>query len=164
MFRRIWFRCVLLFTISSSLANLALKFYKVDCVFYPEYVENGTCNLKVLRRDLVIANVDYDLKKSMNNVTVHFHTFKLYSQFRPFLIDSWLNLCEVSEEGGYNAYNFFVKLLYRIAKRTSNNAIICNHTVSLWKSIFIIFYTFFSSQATIIFGTSLSDMNKSSSS
>ena len=116
-----------------------LKFYNTECNFNPKYVANGSCSLKVPGRNLVLANVDYDLITPMKNITVFGKVFKFYNQFRPFLIDEIVNLCKLANPGGFGSYNFFVKLIARIILKSSNT-IKCYHEV--------IFFLFL--QATLI--------------
>lgn len=120
----------ILLVASVSSENI-LKFYKTDFVFNHDYVENGTCNLKVVDRNTILANVEYDLVLKMTNVTAQFQMFKFYSQFRPFLINSWFNLCQLIRNK--DSYNFFVKLLYRIVAKTTNS-FKCNHEVRKCKN------------------------------
>ena len=107
-------------------AELFMKFYNTECKYNPKYVANGTCDLDVYGRDLVRANVDYDLIRSMRNVTALIKLLKFYNQFRPHLINEYYNLCKADNKAGFESYNFFVKFFIRILKKFSN-AIICNH-------------------------------------
>lgn len=135
MSRALLIQYFLWFFVTFSSSEYFLKFYKTECVFNPEYIDNGSCYLKIVRRNLILANVDYDLKIPMTNVTAHFRMMKFYNQFRPFLINSWLSVCQLSKKDGIDVYNFFVKLFYRLAAKTTN-AFVCHHLVSIlyWKS------------------------------
>ena len=106
-----------------------IKFYNTNCTFNTKYIGNGTCNLKLVARNTIRANVDYDLLLPMQNVTAYFKLFKFYNQFRPFLINEWINLCHLIKD--FSSYNFFVKMGYRIVKKYSN-AIICKHCVGFF--------------------------------
>lgn len=120
--------CAVGFIISVSSENI-LKFYKANFDVNPEHIENSTCNLKVVDRNTVLANVDYDLKLSMKNITARFQLFKFYNQFRPFLINNVFNLCKLLKNGDY--YNFFVKLFYRLVVKNTNT-FVCHHDVRIF--------------------------------
>lgn len=130
MCRVFLFQYVLLIGITISSTDYLLKFYNTRCVFNPDYIDNASCSLKAVRRNLTLANLDYDLKKPMKNVTAKFQMLKFYNQFRPFLINSWLNVCQLSKKNGIDIYNFFVKLFYRLAFKTTNT-FRCDHPVSI---------------------------------
>ncbi|KAL5277159.1 hypothetical protein ACFFRR_002407 [Megaselia abdita] len=95
-----------------------IKPYNTVCNFNPKWVDNGTCTLKLIARNRVRFNVDYDLFLPMKNVTIHLQFFKFYNQFRPFLMNDWANLC--SALSNISPYNFFIKTLLRQTTKYSN--------------------------------------------
>lgn len=134
---------VLLFIIflNYSKCEKYIKFYKTDCNFNPKYVANGTCTLKMKSRQAFIANVEYDLLIEMKNVIANPVMYKFYNQFRPFLIDQTVKLCEITDKNSFLAgMNYYTKTIYRIVNRNTN-ALICHHKVSLYFQKFI-FLTF----------------------
>ncbi|KAL5284242.1 hypothetical protein ACFFRR_006490 [Megaselia abdita] len=54
----------------------------------------------------------------MRNVSAHFHTYKFYNQFRPLLVNEWINLCQAVDN--VLTYNFFIRTLLRVASKFSN--------------------------------------------
>lgn len=108
-------------------ADKYVKLYNLVCDFEPEMIENASCNLKVVGRNVVVANMDMDLKYAFKNWSVHFQFFKFYSQFRPFLIDVHFNVCDILSKKSNT--NFFINLIIRIALKYSN-AIMCPLQVS----------------------------------
>ena len=107
-----------------------LKFYNTDCKFNSKYVDNGTCNLKVLGRNLIRANVEYDLVTPMKNVTAFIKGYKFYNQFRPFLVNEVINLCKITNKDGFESHNFFAKFFIRILRKVSN-VFLCHHKVAI---------------------------------
>lgn len=120
---------ILIFAVIPINTEMNIKLYSTLCKFNPKWVDNGTCALKVIARNRVKFNVDYDLVLPMNNVTVHLTLFKYYNQFRPFLINDWANLCKGLSE--LSPYNFYLKTLFRQAMKYSN-IINCHHKVIVY--------------------------------
>lgn len=123
------FRIVAFFTLFVIIrSEKQTKFYNTKCNFNPKWIENGTCFLKILKRNVIRANVDYDLILPMKNVSVQIVLSKFYSQFRPFMINEWAQLCKYLKYP--DTYNFFVRSAYRILIKYTNS-IICEHPVNM---------------------------------
>lgn len=136
LFRKV----ILIFSLSLIIfAEENIKLYNTVCNFNPKWIANGSCVLKMVARNKVRFNVDYDLVQRMDNVTLHLKLMKFYNQFRPFLINEWANLCKATSND--SPYNFFVKTLIRQAAKFSN-IVICHHKVIL-KSKTKFFYNLF---------------------
>lgn len=130
---RFTMNCVLLviaflkFTLSEKL----LKFYKTECSFNPKYIANGTCDLRVKSRSLVVTNAEVDLVIPVENLYVNAALYKYYSQFRPFLFNESAYFCELVDERFNSKLTYFGKTMYRIARKYTNG-ILCGHKVSNW--------------------------------
>lgn len=94
------------------------KLYNLRCDGNAKLVDNITCNLKALRRDMVIANLDLDVITTLQNVSAHFQVFKNYNEFRPFLIDAKFNWCEAIHQKGITG--FYVNQMIRVLRKFSN--------------------------------------------
>lgn len=108
-------------------AEKYVKLYNLVCEPSPKWTENATCNLKVIGRNVVVANMEMDSKAQFNNISVHFQLFKFYSQFRPFLINIDFNVCDVISKRAPS--RFYVNAMLRILSKFSN-AIRCPLSVS----------------------------------
>lgn len=115
---------ILLALINTAFTEIQVKLYNTKCNFNPKFVANGTCTLKMISRNQVVSNVEYDLVHTMKNVSFHLRLFKFYSQFRVFLVNEWVGLCKAVSDKGL--YNFFVKTFMRVITRFSNS-VICLH-------------------------------------
>uniref|UniRef100_T1GEB1 Uncharacterized protein n=1 Tax=Megaselia scalaris TaxID=36166 RepID=T1GEB1_MEGSC len=88
------------------------------CDFNEKYVENVTCELKGLRRQYIVANLEADTIGVFKNFSVHIKIYKFYNQFRPFLVDVKLNVCDVINKKSTS--NFYGNTVVRLmAKYTS---------------------------------------------
>lgn len=96
-----------------------MKLYNINCEPNAEYLDNVTCELNVIGRQVVVANIEWDAKTAFNNLTVHFKLFKFYNQFRPFLIDVTFNVCDVAHKRV--ASNFYSNLVVRVISKISNS-------------------------------------------
>lgn len=122
MFRTLVFLALII----SGISEKQLKLYNTKCSFSQKYVANGTCSLKLIARNEVVFNSDFDLVLPLKNVTFHIRVLKFYNQYRPFVINDWVNLCNMIRNKGI--FNFFVKAYVSNLSRFSN-AIICHHPV-----------------------------------
>lgn len=101
------------------MAEQYMKLYNINCEPNSNYLDNVTCELNVIGRQVVVANMEWDAKKDLKNLTVHFQLFKFYNQFRPFLIDVTFNLCDVAQKKV--ASNFYSNLVVRVISKISNS-------------------------------------------
>lgn len=95
------------------------KLYNIACEPNSKWVENATCALNVIGRQVVVANMEMDTKNALKNLTVHFKLYKFYNQFRPFLIDVTFNVCDVVRKKGPS--NFYSNLVVRVLSKFSNS-------------------------------------------
>lgn len=116
-----------------------VKMYNLVCEPSPKWAENVTCDLKVIGRNIVIANMEMDARNPFNNISVHFKAFKFYNQFRPFLIDVNFSMCDILNKSTVS--NFYNNLVLRILKKYSN-AIQCPLKVSNLILLNYLFYLF----------------------
>ncbi|KAL5284303.1 hypothetical protein ACFFRR_006534 [Megaselia abdita] len=123
-----------------SADNKYVKLYNIVCDPSPKWTENATCDLKVIGRNVVVANMEMDIKQPFKNVSVHFQFFKFYNQFRPFLIDVNFNVCNTLFKK--SASNFYMNLLLRVLSKYSN-AVNCHLEGHLYARNLEIKYEFF---------------------
>lgn len=109
-------------------ADKYVKLYNLVCEPSPKWTENATCELKVIGRDAVVANLEMDAKQQFNNISVHFKVFKFYNQFRPYLIDLKFNACDILRKKIVS--NFYINTAIRILSKFSN-AVKCPLNVSI---------------------------------
>lgn len=107
-------------------AEKKVKLYNTNCTYSPKYMANGNCSLKIVARNEAVANADWDLVLPLKNITFSIRVLKFYNQFRPFLINDWINLCRLLSNKGI--FNFFIKSFVANISRFSN-AVICHHPV-----------------------------------
>uniref|UniRef100_T1GEA9 Uncharacterized protein n=1 Tax=Megaselia scalaris TaxID=36166 RepID=T1GEA9_MEGSC len=88
------------------------------CDFNENYAENGTCELKGLGRQFIVANLEADVKKPFKNISIHLKMFKFYNQFRPFLVDVEFNVCDAFNKK--SALNFYGNTLMRLMMKYTN--------------------------------------------
>ena len=110
---------ILILLLSYSEADKHFKLTNLVCEPSPVYVENATCALKIVARNVAIANMEMDLRGIHRNVSVVLKMFQFYNQFRPFLIDTRFNLCDLVK--GSFIPNFYVSTLRRILLKFSNS-------------------------------------------
>lgn len=101
-----------------------MKFYNIVCEANPKYVENATCELNVIGRQVVVANMEMEAKNALKNLTVHFQLFKFYNQFRPFLINVTFNVCDIVYKKVPS--NFYSNLVIRTISKFSNSQEKCS--------------------------------------
>lgn len=112
--------CIFMLAISYNLilSETISKLYNLQCHGSPKFVENATCLLKAVRRDMVVGNLNLDVISSLRNVSCHYKVFKYYNQFRPFLIDARFNWCEAIHQRGITG--FYINQLMRVLRKFSN--------------------------------------------
>lgn len=108
-------------------ADKYVKLYNLVCEPSQKWTDNVTCGLKVIGRNVVVANMEMDSKYPFKNISVHFQLFKFYSQFRPFLIDVKFNACDIWNKRVIS--NFYINVMLRILAKFSN-ALKCPLNVS----------------------------------
>lgn len=104
-----------------------MKLYNLVCEHSSKWIDNNTCNLKVIGRNLVVANMEMDLKRTLKNISVHIDISKFYSGFRPYLVNITFNACDVLNKKA--ASGFYINLFLRILSKYSN-AVQCPLSVS----------------------------------
>lgn len=109
---------VLLALIILAVADKQLKLYNTKCTASPKYVANDTCSIKMIARNEVVANVDFDLVLPLKNVTLYIRVLKFYNQFKPFLINDWVNLCKVLRSKGI--FKLFITSFLNYVSNYSN--------------------------------------------
>lgn len=108
-------------------ADKYVKLYNLVCEPSPKWTQNATCDLKVIGRNAVVANMEMDSTHPFRNISVHFQLFKFYNQFRPFLIDINFNACDIFSKKAMS--NFYANTVVRILSKFSN-AVKCPLNVS----------------------------------
>lgn len=111
---------VLLMIIYSRIitADKYVKMYNLVCEPSPKWAANATCALKVIGRNVVIANLEMDARRTFKNITIHAKLFKFYNQFRPFFVDIKFNLCDILNKK--SASNFYISQALRVISKYSN--------------------------------------------
>lgn len=110
---------VLLLNLEFTVADKYMKIYNIVCEANAEYTEHVTCGLKVIGRNVVVANMELDTKRPFKNISVNFKMFKFYNQFRPFLVNVSFNVCDLL--GKKIQSNFFNNLMIRVLAKYSNS-------------------------------------------
>ncbi|KAL5273234.1 hypothetical protein ACFFRR_000163 [Megaselia abdita] len=109
---------IILVCFNLSVSEKVLKFYKIEIKVDPRFVANESCSLTVPSRNRVLANFEGIAIVELKNITVNFRGFKFYNQFRPFLINEWINVCSIFK--GHGSFNYFAKTLKRFVMRYGN--------------------------------------------
>ncbi|KAL5284317.1 hypothetical protein ACFFRR_006540 [Megaselia abdita] len=112
------FKLLLMTFIGIIAADKYTKLYNLVCDTSPKWAENVTCDLKVMGRNVVFANMEMDVKRPLNNISVHFQIFKFYNQFRPFIVDVSFSVCDVLSKKSES--NFYINSMLRILSKFSN--------------------------------------------
>lgn len=123
---------VIIFNIHGIFTEKYAKLYNIVCEISTNWAENTTCGLKVIGREPVVANLDTFVKMPLSQLTVHLKLYKFFNQFRPFLVDVKVNICDVINKK--STLNFYGNTLIRIWSKYTN-AVKCPITV-----IFILIY------------------------
>lgn len=110
--------CIIFIPILILLASAekVIKFYKADFITDQKYITNQSASLLVPERNRVLANYEGDVVQNLKNLSVHFMLYKFYNQFRPFLINELVNVCQASRLMG----NYFVKTAVRVLTKYGN--------------------------------------------
>lgn len=126
--RSVMKRFLIILALSSAmLAEKIMKFYKLDYLVDHKLVANATYSLKVPQRNKVLASIDGIIIREIRNVSVHYKNYKFSSnEFKPFLIDEWVNLCRILKSSGITKY--YSRILLEWAGKFGN-AIRCNYEV-----------------------------------
>lgn len=109
---------IIVISLDLAVADKYLKFYKAEFETNPKFVANSSSKLTVPARNRVLASYEGQMLEDLKNVTFNFRGYKFYNQFRPFLINEWINVCSVIRN--FESYNYFVKTLKRIISRYGN--------------------------------------------
>ncbi|KAH8412765.1 hypothetical protein KR009_005396, partial [Drosophila setifemur] len=97
-------------------SQLVYKLKKMECIGNPERVKNISCHVKPINWNLGVGNMDCFLTYPLINPYGRLQVFQRdYSnQFKPFLIDVTINICEVIEKRNFIPYGVIVwKMLRR---------------------------------------------------
>nr|XP_036670058.1 uncharacterized protein LOC108017704 isoform X2 [Drosophila suzukii] len=100
-------------------AQLVYKLTKVECQVNQTRVSNFSCHLKAINWNLALLNMDAFLIIPALNPVVRAQVFKKdYSnQYKPFLVDVSIKICEVIEKRNFITYGV---MLWKIMKRFTN--------------------------------------------
>ncbi|KAL5273759.1 hypothetical protein ACFFRR_000482 [Megaselia abdita] len=112
------FAFLFILTVCPITADKYVKLYNIVCETSSKWIENATCRLKVIGRNVVVANMEMDTKNPFRNISVHFQVFKFYSQFRPYIINTAFNICDILKKRA--ASNFYINTIIRILSKFSN--------------------------------------------
>ncbi|XP_017016485.1 uncharacterized protein [Drosophila kikkawai] len=96
---------------------VVFRFTNLVCVSYNEswYIVQH-CRLKAVSRSKVILNFNGTVLHSVNDIQVHVKAFKKASGFKPWLLDSKVDVCRFLKRN----YDPFVKLVFSLFKDFSN--------------------------------------------
>nr|XP_016940301.1 uncharacterized protein LOC108017703 [Drosophila suzukii] len=100
-------------------AQLIYKLTKVECLVNKTRVSNVTCHVKPINWNMAVVNVDASLLMPVLNPIFRAQFFKKdYSnQYKPFLVDVTINMCEVIEKRNYIPYGV---IAWKLLKRFTN--------------------------------------------
>ncbi|KAH8388150.1 hypothetical protein KR200_010186, partial [Drosophila serrata] len=100
-------------------AQLVYKLVKIDCQGNSVRVNNISCHVKAINWNLALVNMDCFLRVPLRKAVLQVQVFKKdYSnQYKPFLIDVSVNMCEVIERRSYIPYGV---MIWKLLKQYTN--------------------------------------------
>ncbi|KAH8253663.1 hypothetical protein KR032_006398, partial [Drosophila birchii] len=100
-------------------SELVYKVVNVDCQGNPTRVANISCHVKAINWNLAVVNMDCFLIVPLRKAIIRLQVFKKdYSnQFKPFLIDVSINMCEIIEKRSYIPYGV---MIWKLLKQFTN--------------------------------------------
>ncbi|KAH8369714.1 hypothetical protein KR093_000686, partial [Drosophila rubida] len=105
------------------------KFRNVECVTAIDMCENTTCS--IINWNRAIAELDFYVVRPLHNISVHLELLKkdYANQYKPFLVNSRFNLCDVILKRNFLVYGTIV---WKTMQRFSN----INHSCPLTGHIY----------------------------
>ncbi|XP_017026939.1 uncharacterized protein [Drosophila kikkawai] len=100
-------------------AQLVYKFVKVECNGNASRVRNESCSLKAINWNVGVLNGELVLLGTVWNPIIQVQVFKkdYANQFKPFLIDVKLHMCQVIERKSFIPYGV---MMWKILKKYTN--------------------------------------------
>ncbi|EDV37990.1 uncharacterized protein Dana_GF19844 [Drosophila ananassae] len=121
---RLWVVCLgtcLLWSVCEC--QLVYKLKNLACEPNPKFVSNASCKLRAINWNKSVANVSCFLhEKIYPTVQVQFFKKDYTNQFKPFLVDVKMNICDVIQKKSYFTYGV---ILWKIFKKFSKTEHIC---------------------------------------
>ncbi|XP_017026944.1 uncharacterized protein [Drosophila kikkawai] len=111
--------------------QLVCKLVKIDCLGNPARIINISCHLKAINWNLAVVKMDTFLIVPLRKPVIRLQVFKKdYSnQYKPFLIDVTVNMCEIIDKRSYIPYGvIFWKLLIEFTNANHSCPFTCQLT------------------------------------
>ncbi|XP_039226918.1 uncharacterized protein LOC6528289 [Drosophila yakuba] len=124
--------CRILITIffRKTKTQLVYKLKKIECLVNRTRVSNVSCHVKPVNWNLAVVNMDCFMIVPLLNPIIRIQVFtKDYSnQYKPFLVDVKIRICEVIERRNFIPYGV---IIWKLFKRYTNVNHSCPFSV-LW--------------------------------
>ncbi|KAH8348598.1 hypothetical protein KR084_009058, partial [Drosophila pseudotakahashii] len=100
-------------------AQLVYKLTKIECQVNQTRVSNVSCHVKAINWNMGVVNMDCFMIVPLVNPVIRVQVFvKDYSnQFKPFLVDVTVKICEVIEKRNFIPYGV---IMWKLFKRFTN--------------------------------------------
>ncbi|KAH8336888.1 hypothetical protein KR059_007621, partial [Drosophila kikkawai] len=100
-------------------AELVYKIGKIECDGHPNRITNISCHVKAIDWNRAVVNMDCFLVVPVRNLALQVQVFKKdYSnQYKPFLVDVSINMCEIIERRSYIPYGV---MIWKLLKQYTN--------------------------------------------
>ncbi|KAH8271043.1 hypothetical protein KR018_001639, partial [Drosophila ironensis] len=98
--------------------DLVYKFMNVECNVNPVFVSNVSCSLKAIDWNKSVVNMDCFLLSQLNpTLRVQVFAKDYTNQYKPFLIDVKVNVCEIIKRRNFLPYGV---MFWRILQEFTN--------------------------------------------
>jgi len=115
---------------------VVFRFKNFECKTYNQsWFVFHNCRLKAISRDRVLLNMNGSILHPIQNFQLHAKMFKRASGFKPWLLDSTIDVCRFVRKH----YDPFIGIVFNIFKEFSN----FNHTCPYVVSCMIVQYKYF---------------------
>ncbi|XP_020715705.1 uncharacterized protein LOC110118418 [Ceratitis capitata] len=123
---------LIIMLLSSSLEALFVKTTNLECSANESYIANLNCRLKPLNRTKAVINMDVELIRKIENVTISMQLLKknYANKFLPFLVKVRANVCDMMESKA--GINLYLAIFKRVLKDYSNINHSCPFSGHLW--------------------------------
>ncbi|KAH8329398.1 hypothetical protein KR074_010017, partial [Drosophila pseudoananassae] len=99
--------------------SIIYKLINMECKTSLGFSANPNCYLKAINWNKAVAQMDVDVTRLLNNISLRFHVSKKdYSnKYQPFLINVLVNICDVLSKRNFLPYGIMFK---KVATEFSN--------------------------------------------